>query len=128
MYRNWLGRRATDSRSVFLVADAARPGEAGGPRLVAFLVGTVEPEIGIYKVPEFGFVHDVWVEEKYRNEGIARQLVALAVERFREIGVPQVRLDVLGGNDAARRLFEACGFRPSVTEMLMEIQDVKHET
>ena len=46
-YRNWLRKRATDPRSVFLVADAPAAGDPE-PRLVGFLVGTVEPEIGIY--------------------------------------------------------------------------------
>ena len=48
-------------------------------------------------------------------------MVTLAVERFREIGVKQVRLNVLAGNDPARALFASCGFRPSITEMLIEL-------
>jgi RimJ/RimL family protein N-acetyltransferase len=46
----------------------------------------------------------------------------LAVERFREIGVPQVRLDAAAQNAVARKLFEACGFRPSTTEMLLAFE------
>ena len=115
MYDRWLVTRARDPRSVFLVAEA-EPG-----RLAGFLVGTVEAEIPIYKIKEFGFVHDLWVEEKYRNEGTARQMVTLAVERFREMGVPQVRLDVAHANEPARGLFAACGFRPCIVEMLIEL-------
>ena len=115
MYDRWLVSRANDPRSVFLVAEANRG------RLVAFLVGTVETEIPIYRLKEFGFIHDLWVEEKYRNEGTARQMVTLAVERFREIGVKQVRLDAAWANEAARGLFAACGFRPSIVEMLIEL-------
>jgi len=115
MYDRWLVTRAKDPRSVFLVA------EVSAGKLVAFLVGTIEPEIGIYRLKEFGFIHDVWVEEKYRNEGIARQMVTLAVERFREIGVNQVRLDAACANQPARNLFAACGFRPSIVEMLIEL-------
>ena len=115
MYRGWLRGRATDPRSVFLVAER-QPGQLAG-----FLVGTVEREIPIYRLREYGFVHDLWVEEPYRNEGLARQMVTLAVERFRMIGVTQVRLDVLVDNAPARALFEACGFRPAVVEMLTEI-------
>jgi ribosomal protein S18 acetylase RimI-like enzyme len=89
--------------------------------LVGFLIGTVEREIPIYRLEEYGFIHDLWVEPDYRNEGLARQLVTLATERFRAIGVKQVRLDVLVTNVPARGLFEACGFRPSVTEMLIEL-------
>jgi ribosomal protein S18 acetylase RimI-like enzyme len=118
-YRGWLATRANDPRSVFLVADAAGPGEA--PRLAGFLIGTVEQEIPIYRLKEYGFIHDLWVEEAYRNEGWARQLVALAIERFRDIGVKQIRLDVVAANDPARGLFAASGFRPSTIEMLTEL-------
>jgi ribosomal protein S18 acetylase RimI-like enzyme len=114
MYRSWLATRAADPRSVFLVA------EREPSRLAGFLIGTVEREIPIYRLNEYGFIHDVWVEPEYRNEGLARQMVTLAAERFREIGVRQVRLDVLVGNAPAQALFESCGFRSSVLEMLLE--------
>jgi ribosomal protein S18 acetylase RimI-like enzyme len=115
MYRNWLVSRSSDPNSVFLVADA-------GQKLAGFLIGTVEDEIPIYRVESFGFIHDVWVEEDYRHEGIARQLVTLCVERFREIGVEQVRCDTASGNQTARELFKRCGFRPSTVEMLIELE------
>lgn len=116
MYRSWLTSRANDERSVFLVA-------VRDNRTIAFLVGTVEREIPIYTLAEFGFIHDLWVEPDYRNEGIARQMVMLAIERFRAIGVSQVRLDTAADNEIARALFRACGFRPSTVEMLMETGD-----
>ena len=115
MYRSWLKARAKDPRAVFLVAERS-PGH-----LVGFLIGTVEREIPIYRLAEYGFIHDVWIEPDYRNEGLARQLVTLAAERFRSIGVRQVRLDVLVSNTPAQNLFASCGFRPSVTEMLLEL-------
>ncbi len=67
----------------------------------------------------------MWVEPTYRNEGIARQMVMLAIERFRAIGVEQIRLDTAAPNEVARGLFAACGFRPSVQEMLLEIPENK---
>ena len=45
-----------------------------------------------------------------------------AVERFRAIGVTQIRLDTAAANEAARKLFASCGFRTSVVEMLREIE------
>ena len=114
-YRRWLSNRAGDLRSVFLVAEQES-------RLVAFLIGTVEEEIPIYRLRQYGFIHDLWVEEEYRHEGIARQMVMLAIERFKSLGVEQIRLDTAFPNDPARKLFAACGFRPSTTEMLLEIK------
>jgi ribosomal protein S18 acetylase RimI-like enzyme len=122
MYRRWLRERAGDPRSVFLVAER-QPG-----LVVGFLIGTVEREIPIYRLTEYGFIHDVWIEPDYRNEGIARQLVTLAIERFRAIGVRQVRLDVLAGNDAARNLFSTCGLRPSIIEMLVELPSTTRDS
>ena len=113
-YSKWMAARAADPRSVFLVAE--REG-----RLVGFIVATVEKEIPIYRLDEFGFIHDLWVEPEYRNEGVARQMTMLLIERFREIGVKQIRCDTAAQNEMARKLFASCGFRPSVIEMLLEI-------
>ena len=115
MYRDWLVTQAKNPRAVFLVADS-------GETLAGFLVATVVEEIPIYRVEEVGFIHDVWVEEDYRHEGIARQLVTVCIERFRAIGVPQVRCDTAWQNPAARDLFTRCGFRPSVVEMILELE------
>lgn len=117
MYDQWLRERASHRRSVFLVAEASSP-----RKIVGFLIGSVEREIPIYRLKEYGFLHDLWVEPEYRHEGVARQMVMLAVEKFKEIGVEQVRLDTAAKNEAARRLFEACGFRESVREMLIELK------
>src|SRR4051812_18327850 len=80
MYSRWLRSRATDPRSVFLVAER----ESG--MLVGFVIATVEETIPIYRLSETGFMHDMWVEPQYRNEGIARQMTMLTIEKFREMG------------------------------------------
>jgi hypothetical protein len=46
----------------------------------------------------------------------------LAIERFRAIGVKQVRGDTAAANEPARGLLRACGMRPSTIEMLIELQ------
>lgn len=113
-YEHWLAARATDPSSVFLVAQQ-------GESLVGFLIGTVEASIPIYRVAKFGFIHDLWVEPGYRNEGLASSMTLLALERFKSIGVTQVRLETAVQNDPARTLFVSCGFRTSTHEMLCEI-------
>ncbi|NWF58713.1 MAG: GNAT family N-acetyltransferase [Fischerella sp.] len=115
-YEKWLQRLATDKRSVFLVAE-------NQGRLVAFLVATVEREIPIYRLQEYAVVHDLWVELEYRQNGIARQMVMQAIERFQQMEIQQIRLDTAAINEAARRLFASCGFKISTVEMLMEISD-----
>jgi ribosomal protein S18 acetylase RimI-like enzyme len=124
LYERWLVARAQDAYSVFLVAE--REAQNGKPsKVVGFIVGTTEPEIGIYRLQEYGFMQDLWVEPESRHEGIARQLLQQAIEQFRQIGVKQVRLDVATPNEPARRLFESCGFRAATCEMLLELTPVE---
>ncbi|MDZ8185107.1 MAG: GNAT family N-acetyltransferase [Nostoc sp. ChiSLP02] len=121
-YENWLTRlansdgfaNASSVQSVFLVAE-------NQGQLVGFLVATIEKEIPIYRLKEFAFIHDLWVEPEYRRNGIARQMVIQAVERFEQMGIKQIRLDTANANEPARRLFASCGFRISTIEMLREL-------
>ena len=112
---------ATSDRSVFLVAESEAATPTQPAQLVGFLVATIEREIPIYRLEEFAFIHDLWVEPEYRHAGIARQMVMMAVDSFSQKGVKQIRLDTAAPNDAARRLFASCGFRLSSTEMLIEL-------
>lgn len=119
-YAGWLPQRAADPRSVFLVATAD-----GIPGLVAFTVGTVEPEVPIFWIPECGWIHDVYVVPEARRRGIANALVRAAKDRFRAIGVRQVRLHTGSFNDAARATFAKEGFRPCVVEMLSMLDPIE---
>ncbi|TVP63633.1 MAG: GNAT family N-acetyltransferase [Nodularia sp. (in: Bacteria)] len=113
-YEKWLTRLLHKERSVLLVAEDEE-------KLVAFLAATVEPEISIYSLQEFAFIHDIWVEPEYRKKGIAPQIIKLSVERFQQMGIKQIRLDTVAANESARQLFKSCGFRLTTMEMLMEI-------
>lgn len=114
-YDHWLRQRCEDADSVFLV------GEVDG-NIIAYLVGTIEDEIPIYWMPRCGWIHDLWVEEDYRHEGVGRQMTMLAIEKFRELGVKQIRLQTATANDVGRKLFATCGFRPCTTEMLLPVE------
>ena len=120
-YQRWLTARAADPEAVFLVADHERLLE-DVPFIVGFLIGTVESNIPIYRTARFGFIHDLWVEPDYRNEGLGRQMAMLAIEKFRDLGMTQVRLETAERNEPARKLFASCGFRVATNEMLAELR------
>jgi ribosomal protein S18 acetylase RimI-like enzyme len=113
-YERWLPLRAADARSVLLIACA--PDATNPP--IGFIVGTVEPNIPIYRLSEFGYIHDLWIEPPHRRAGHAGALIDAALDRFRAIGVTQVRLETAAPNDAARRLFASRGFRVGTIDML----------
>lgn len=120
-YERWLMQQAVSDRSVFLVADREASDVDHPQALTAFLVATIEAEIPIYRLKEYGFIHDLWVEPEYRQGGVGRQLVERAMQTFAAKGIQQIRLDTAMPNDAAKRLFQSCGFRPSAIEWLTEV-------
>lgn len=114
MYESWLPRRIADPNSVVLVAEA----ESG---VGAFLVAEIESSIPIYRLERFGFIHDVWVEPAVRGAGLGKALASRAVEKFRAMGVSQIRLETAADNPGARRLFSSCGFRIATIDMLIDL-------
>ena len=70
-----------------------------------------------------GFVHDVYVREDARRDGTGRRLVEAAIEWMRSRGRSQVVLWSKSGNDAARRLFAALGFRETMHEMTLDTEN-----
>jgi ribosomal protein S18 acetylase RimI-like enzyme len=119
-YRHWLTEQVKGDRSVFLVADTGDSYAENSP-LAGFLVATVEREIPIYRLREYAFIHDLWVEPAFRSSGVGRQLVETALQLFSQRGIHQVRLDTAAINETARQLFQSCGFRVSSIEMLVEL-------
>jgi GNAT superfamily N-acetyltransferase len=111
-YAAWLPDRITDGRSILLVA------QRYDATLAGYLVGTVEPEVPIFWVPECGWIHDIWIDPPDRRRGIAAQLVEATIAHFSALGIKQMRLHTGAFNDDARSHFAALGFRPSVIEML----------
>jgi ribosomal protein S18 acetylase RimI-like enzyme len=68
-----------------------------------------------------GFIHDLALDPAARRQGAGRALLNEAIDWFRQRGMSRVMLWTSTANDPARRLFEGAGFRPTMTEMTLEI-------
>jgi len=70
-----------------------------------------------------GILHDIIVDPEHRGRGVGRLLLNAALEFFRSRGVPQVVLSTAERNEAAQRLFANVGFRRTMIEMTLELDD-----
>lgn len=61
---------------------------------------------------------NVYTNENYRRQGIARKLVRMLVEEARERGVTEISLDA---TDSGRPLYESLGFSASDECMIMNL-------
>jgi ribosomal protein S18 acetylase RimI-like enzyme len=55
-------------------------------------------------------INGLAVDPAHQGHGVGRQLVEACAEQARSRGARKLTLRVLGDNDAARRLYESCGF------------------
>ena len=55
-------------------------------------------------------VHDVFVDERYRGLGVASMLLQAAEQPARVLGMCKLTLEVLSGNESAKRAYRKCGF------------------
>lgn len=68
-----------------------------------------------------GVLHDLVVDPNHRGQGIGRRLLDAALAALAARGASQVVLSTAARNEAAQRLFERAGFRPTMIEMTREL-------
>ena len=64
-------------------------------------------------------IHDIVVLEDYRNQGVARQLLAVMEELAKAQGCCKLTLEVLDGNNAAKHCYQDFGFGDFVLDPTM---------
>ncbi|MEO7032396.1 MAG: GNAT family N-acetyltransferase [Polyangiaceae bacterium] len=68
-----------------------------------------------------GALHDIFVNEGVRRQGIARRLLEAVRERLRAKGAPRLVLHTASKNHTARAFFAALGFRETMAELTCEL-------
>jgi len=109
-YEHWLGRELRREEALVLVA-------CRDERIVGYAYATLEERDWNLLLDAHGALHDLFVAEDARRGGVGRALVEAAVSALTERGAERVVLSTMVGNDAAQRLFRACGFRITMVEM-----------
>jgi ribosomal protein S18 acetylase RimI-like enzyme len=69
----------------------------------------------------FGFIYDIFVEEKYRGKGIGKMLLEKAESYCRKEGYSRIALMVAATNGSAIRLYSKMGFKPEQMYMGKEL-------
>jgi ribosomal protein S18 acetylase RimI-like enzyme len=82
--------------------------EEGGDRFVGIIVVALAE-----RDPRLASIFSMWVDPAHRRLGIGRRLVEAALRWAADQGALQVELEVNQDMDAARSLYEACGFSPT---------------
>lgn len=102
--------------AVRYVQDLIRVQDVGGD--TAFVVARADDEVAgcaeFRRFPDALFLNYISVREVYRGQGIARQLLAHAIQTLGQ-SVPRIRLDVFEHNETARHWYQRLDFRVEST-------------
>jgi GNAT superfamily N-acetyltransferase len=106
----WVERAARSAAGEDKVTYVAEDGD----RWVGLVTGSLEVEDGRFHL--FG----MFVEPDARGRGVGAALVEAVIGWARGHGATRLYLGVTATNDAALRLYERCGFRPTGTRRPLE--------
>jgi len=88
-----------------------------GADLVGYAVGRITSLPSFFESRQRGYIHDVYVRERYRQRGIGRRLVDEILSWFRRRGVTHVELTVAANNDDATAFWRSLGFETYMYQM-----------
>ena len=116
------GRKYTDAQLADILADDARPVLAAvdeNDRLLgyAFCKFVEYRDDNIMQDRRSLHLDDLCVDETLRGQHIGRALFEAVRDYARARGCRDLTLNVWTGNEAARRFYESCGFKPRKTCM-----------
>ena len=115
-YASFMSTQLEDTDVAVLVAEA-------GLDVIGYAYAAVEGYDYMALRGPAGVLHDIIVDPKHRGRGVGQLLIDAALEFFRSRGVPRVVLSTAERNEAAQRLFASKGFRRTMVEMTLELDD-----
>ena len=113
-YARFLVSQLDDPDSVIFVAE-------DDGTVVGYCYAVIEPMSWKELRDEAGFISDLALDPGARRRGAGRKLVEAAIAWFRERRLARVMLWTSTQNTAARELFLSAGFRPTMTEMTLDL-------
>jgi len=91
-------------------------------QIIGYAIGRVTALPPFFEQRFRGYIHDVYVRDAYRRQGIGRRMVEEILEWLRGRGVNLVELTVAANNDAVR-FWERLGFTTYMHQMKLELRE-----
>ena len=113
-YARFFGSQLSNDQTIILVAEH----EA---QIVGYAYARLEERDWNALLDAHGALHDIFVDESMRRQGVARRLVEAVRERLQGKGAPRLVLHTASKNSSGRAFFAAMGFRETMIELTIEL-------
>lgn len=93
-----------------------------GPQIIGYAIGRITTLPPFFEHRYRGYIHDVYVRDAHRRQGIGRRMVEEILDWLRQRSVNIVELTVAANNDAVR-FWERLGFQTYMHQMKLELRE-----
>jgi len=90
-------------------------------RPIAYAICLIKDNILVYALKKYGFISDLYVEERYRGKGLGKELISRIREFFKEKGVKFMSLEVNHNNYGPIKFYKEYGFKEYHKTMRMRV-------
>jgi len=94
--------------------------------VVGFAYVTYEERSYLELAVRVASLQDIYVDQSARRTGAGRELITAAIEVAKKFGASKLMLHVAVKNIVGNAFFEKCGFRPTMTEMMLGLEEDGH--
>jgi ribosomal protein S18 acetylase RimI-like enzyme len=109
-YAWWFERVLADAEAVLLVAETEGA-------LAGYAYGGLEERDWNLLLDEHGAIHDIYVADDRRRQGVGQALLVAIVAELERLGAERIVLATMPTNVPAQKLFARHGFRVTFLEM-----------
>jgi ribosomal protein S18 acetylase RimI-like enzyme len=114
-YARFFAGELSNPQTLILAAELA-------DSIVGYAYARLEPRDWNTWLDAYGALHDIYVNESARRQGVARRLVDAVRQGLKARGAPRVVLHTASKNHSAREFFAAVGFRETMIELTSELE------
>lgn len=90
-------------------------------KIIGYAVGIIEKAKPFVTPEEIGRISDMFVEEKYRNQGIGKKMVDTLINWFKQKGIIYVELSVDSRNEIGVTAWQNLGFKEYMKKMRLDL-------
>jgi GNAT superfamily N-acetyltransferase len=116
-YARYFASQLGNSSTIILVAEDESNGE-----IVAYTYASLEERSWVDLRDACARLHDAFVVERARRQGLARSMLFECIRRLGALGAPLVVTTTAWQNETSQSLLRSVGFRPAVVELVKDLK------
>lgn len=89
--------------------------------IIGFCLGLIMEYPPVFSQRKKGHINDMVVKEEFQGQGVGGNLLEKTLYWFKQVGIENIELDVVTGNESAEKFYQKHGFRVIIHRLLKKL-------